>query len=165
MLPHVQTTPILNTGTAADKRQEIRDYFSSTWELYERLFDVMTDDDAYYLKADPLRHPLIFYLGHTATFFVNKLMLARLISKRVDPHFESLFAIGVDEMSWDDINKNDYQWPRWPRSWPTVIKSAKSSSKRSTRCPFQCPSRGKIRLGPFSWASSTNAFIWKPVRS
>jgi len=111
-MPHpVQTTPVLNTGTATEKRQEIRDYFTSTWDLYERLFDVMNDDEAYYLKADPLRHPLIFYLGHTATFCVNKLMLARILTERVNPHFESLFAIGVDEMSWDDINKNNYQWP------------------------------------------------------
>ena len=38
-------------------------------------------------------------------------MLARIITDRVNTHFESLFAIGVDEMSWDDINKNDYEWP------------------------------------------------------
>lgn len=111
-MPHpVQNTPVLNVGTATDKRQEIRNYFTSTWELYERLFDIMNDDEAYYMKADPLRHPLIFYLGHTATFFVNKLTLARIITDRVNPHFESMFAIGVDEMSWDDINKNDYEWP------------------------------------------------------
>jgi 5-histidylcysteine sulfoxide synthase/putative 4-mercaptohistidine N1-methyltranferase len=108
----VQNTPDLSQGTAAAKRQEIRDYFVSTWELYERLFDVMKGDEAYYLRADPLRHPLIFYLGHTATFFINKLLLAQLITERVNPLFESTFAIGVDEMSWDDLDSRNYDWPR-----------------------------------------------------
>lgn len=29
------------------------------------------------MRADPLRHPLIFYYGHTAVFFINKLRLAK----------------------------------------------------------------------------------------
>jgi 5-histidylcysteine sulfoxide synthase len=54
---------------------------------------------------------LIFYLGHTATFFINKLILAGLISERINPAFESMFAVGVDEMSWDDLSDSHYQWP------------------------------------------------------
>ena len=111
MSPKVQNTPVLDAGTADEKRQEIRAYFTSTWELYERLFAVMATDEAYYLRADPLRHPLIFYLGHTATFFVNKLALAKIITERVNPAFESMFAIGVDEMSWDDLDGGNYDWP------------------------------------------------------
>jgi len=107
----VPYTPVLNEGTAHDKRREIRDYFCSTWELYERLFEVIRDDEAYCLQADPLRHPLIFYLGHTATFFINKLVLAKAITERVNPHFESMLAIGVDEMSWDDLDSKNYDWP------------------------------------------------------
>ncbi len=107
----VQTTPVLNQGTDDAKRQEIHDYFTSTWELYEDLFGLMKSDEAYYLRADPLRHPLIFYLGHTATFFINKLVLAKIITERVNPRFESIFAIGVDEMSWDDLDSRNYDWP------------------------------------------------------
>ncbi len=66
-------SPLLNTGTPEEKRAEIRECFRNTWELYESLFDLMAGDEAYLLRADPLRHPLIFYLGHTACFFVNKL--------------------------------------------------------------------------------------------
>jgi hypothetical protein len=62
-------------------------------------------EESYYLTADPLRHPLIFYHAHTSTFFLNKLLLNKSIKERVNPKFESLFAIGVDEMSWDNINK------------------------------------------------------------
>ena len=29
----------------------------------------------------------------------------------VNPRFESMFAIGVDEMGWDDLNDMRYDWP------------------------------------------------------
>lgn len=104
-------TPLLDGGNAADKRQEIADYFNFTFERYESLFDSLIDEQAYFQKSIPLRHPLIFYFGHTATFFVNKMLLAGLIDKRIDPKFESMFAVGVDEMSWDDLNEDHYDWP------------------------------------------------------
>src|SRR5674476_1605590 len=64
-----------------------------------------------YRKADPLRHPMIFYYGHTATFYINKLIISKIITERINPLFESMFAIGVDEMSWDDLNTSHYSWP------------------------------------------------------
>ena len=101
----------LATGDADRKRSEIKRYFNTTWELYERLFDTLASDEAFYMRPQPLRHPLVFYFGHTATFFVNKLILAKLLETRINPRFESLFAIGVDEMSWDDLNEQHYDWP------------------------------------------------------
>lgn len=103
---------LLNQGTAEQKRQEIREYFLKTYTVYEKLFELLSDEESYYLTADSLRHPLVFYFGHTATFFINKLVLAKLIDKRINPTFESIFAIGVDEMSWDDLNQSHYKWPR-----------------------------------------------------
>ena len=97
--------------SAEDKRAEILACFRDSWETYERLFTIMASDEAYYRRADPLRHPLVFYLGHTAVFFVNKLLLAGLIPGRVNPRFESIFAVGVDEMSWDDLDERLYDWP------------------------------------------------------
>lgn len=97
--------------TPEDKRAEILASFRDSWESYERLFGVMACDEAYYRRADPLRHPLIFYLGHTAVFFVNKLVLSGLLEARVNPRFESIFAVGVDEMSWDDLDARLYDWP------------------------------------------------------
>jgi len=35
-------------------------------------------------------------------------MLAEVIKERINPEYESLFAIGVDEMSWDDMNANRF---------------------------------------------------------
>ena len=34
------------------------------------------------------------------------------IEKRINPEFESMFAVGVDEMSWDDLSEARYDWPR-----------------------------------------------------
>ncbi|HAR64794.1 MAG TPA: SAM-dependent methyltransferase [Lentisphaeria bacterium] len=104
---------ILLSGTDPEqKREELRAYFHRTFTLYERLFETLVAEDAYYERPEPLRHPLIFYYGHTATFFVNKLILAKAIPQRINPRFEAMFAIGVDEMSWDDLNDAHYQWPR-----------------------------------------------------
>jgi hypothetical protein len=58
-----------------------------------------------------LRHPLIFYYGHTACFYINKLLEKGLIHERVNPKFESIFAVGVDEMDWDDLDEAHYTWP------------------------------------------------------
>lgn len=103
---------VLLTGEDREmKRQEIRAYFHETFMLYERLFDCLVSEQAYYSKATPLRHPLIFYYGHTAVFFVNKLHVAKLIPNRLDPELESMLAIGVDEMSWDDLDESNYKWP------------------------------------------------------
>ncbi len=63
------------------------------------------------MQPEKLRHPLVFYFGHTAVFFVNKLRVARVIQDRVDSTIESTCAIGVDEMSWDDLNSGHYEWP------------------------------------------------------
>lgn len=101
----------LRTGTAALKREEILRYYNETLAIEEQLYTSLTSDAAFYQRADALRHPIIFYYGHTAVFFVNKLILAKLIDQRIDPELESIFAIGVDEMSWDDLNEQHYKWP------------------------------------------------------
>ncbi len=107
-----QRTPILDGGDPETKREEIRRYFHTTLDRYELLFATLVSDEAYYIKPITLRHPLIFYLGHTATFFTNKLILARVINNRINSKLESMFAVGVDEMSWDDLNTTHYDWPK-----------------------------------------------------
>ena len=101
----------LAEGDVKQKRQEIERCFCDTFDTYESLFTTLAVDAAYYEKSIPLRHPLMFYLGHTATFFVNKLVLAKTLPERIDPGMESIFAVGVDEMSWDDLNDDHYAWP------------------------------------------------------
>jgi 5-histidylcysteine sulfoxide synthase/putative 4-mercaptohistidine N1-methyltranferase len=104
-------TIVLDTGTAEEKRAEIRQYYHNTCEIEEALLEILRYDESFTHRADPLRHPLIFYYGHTAAFIINKLILAQLVEHRVNPAFESMFAVGVDEMSWDDLNEVHYDWP------------------------------------------------------
>ncbi len=101
----------LSSGSPDQKRRELKDYFLDSFDTYEALFGVLNHSDAFYQRPEKLRHPLIFYFGHTATFYVNKLMFAKTISTRINPKFEALFAVGVDEMSWDDLNDRNYDWP------------------------------------------------------
>jgi len=106
-----QRTPLLNGSHPEHKREEIRNYFHVTLDRYEQLFETLANEEAYFRKPIALRHPLIFYLGHTATFFVNKLLISGLIKERLNSRLEAMFAVGVDEMSWDDLNDSHYDWP------------------------------------------------------
>ena len=115
MMPTIQSlfsrTPLLDELDVQNMRQTLGEYFHSTYSRYEQLFETLSCDAAYYEKPILLRHPLIFYFGHTATFFINKLLLAGLVSERINPKFESMFSVGVDEMSWDDLADGHYDWP------------------------------------------------------
>ncbi len=104
-------TPLLDGTSIESKREEIKLYFQNTWQTYESLFSQINKDEAYFLKPERLRHPLIFYYGHTATFFINKLILGKYLHQRLDQRIESVCAVGVDEMSWDDLNTENYNWP------------------------------------------------------
>ena len=64
--------PTLHGTDSELKRQEIKAYFQDCYKRYESLFDLIADETAYFQKADPLRHPIISYYGHTAIFFINK---------------------------------------------------------------------------------------------
>ncbi|MDQ8202025.1 5-histidylcysteine sulfoxide synthase [Pelagicoccus sp. SDUM812003] len=133
----------LADGDPEAKREEIRRYFHQTYDAYEALFEPMVDKKAFTTRADPLRHPLIFYYGHTATFFMNKLVLAKLVD-RINPQFESTFAIGVDEMSWDDLNEAHYEWPD-----PDAVRDYRQKVRETID---QLISKLPITL-PISWES------------
>jgi 5-histidylcysteine sulfoxide synthase/putative 4-mercaptohistidine N1-methyltranferase len=104
-------TTVLDAGDPEQKRSEILEYFHKTFDIDERLYETLQSGQTFFLRPDRLRHPLIFYYGHTATFFINKLIIARQITTRINPAFESMFAVGVDEMSWDDLDDRHYDWP------------------------------------------------------
>ena len=109
--PIFPRSPRLEGGDPEQKRAQILDYFLTTFDRYELLFEVLSSEEAYFRKPISLRHPLIFYFGHTATFFINKLLLAGWVDQRIEPRLESMFAVGVDEMSWDDLGDARYAWP------------------------------------------------------
>ena len=135
----VTKTPVLNQGDVETKRREILEYFHKSFSLYESIFECLRSDEAFYARANPLRHPLIFYYGHTSVFFINKLNVAKLIDKRIDAQLESTLAIGVDEMSWDDLNENHYAWPT-----PAEVKSHRDATRELVdqfvrECDFSMP--------------------------
>ena len=101
----------LDGNDVEKKRQEIREYFHNTYSIFEEVFGILKNDDVFYMKSEITRHPMIFYFGHTATFFINKLINMKIIANRINPDFESIFAIGVDEMDWDDTESKNYAWP------------------------------------------------------
>jgi len=111
IIKNQQKTPLLIGTNIDEKRAEIKHYFLNTWATYESLFSLINADHAYFLRPEPLRHPLIFYFGHTATFYINKLILGKFINKRINKRLEAICAVGVDEMSWDDLNSEHYDWP------------------------------------------------------
>lgn len=106
-----QYTVALDGESVESKRQEIKEYFYNTYSLYEKVFELLKSDEVFYRKSEKTRHPMIFYFGHTATFFINKLLNMKIISQRINPDFESIFAVGVDEMAWDDMDNSKYNWP------------------------------------------------------
>ena len=135
----ITKTPLLNEGDLETKRQEILDYFHDSFTLYESIFDCLASDEGFYTKANSLRHPLIFYYGHTSVFFINKLNVANLIDQRVDEKIESTCAIGVDEMSWDDLNEQNYDWPT-----PAEVRAHRDATREIVdsfirECDFSLP--------------------------
>jgi 5-histidylcysteine sulfoxide synthase/putative 4-mercaptohistidine N1-methyltranferase len=94
-----------------DIKDELKQYFLDTYNMYEELFKILKSKNTMYQQPNRLRHPLIFYYGHTASFFINKMILSKMIDKRLNSYYEKLFAIGVDEMKWDDLNQSNYKYP------------------------------------------------------
>ena len=102
--------PLLNLETCT--RADVLAYFENTWTLTELLFKSFQHEAAFYLPSyHNLRHPLVFYYGHPAALYINKLRVANLITEPINPYFEVLFETGVDEMSWDDLSRTPINWP------------------------------------------------------
>eukprot|EP00934_Nitzschia_sp_Nitz4_P006520 Nitzschia sp. Nitz4//scaffold25_size161228//36694//39737//NITZ4_002420-RA/size161228-augustus-gene-0.124-mRNA-1//-1//CDS//3329544556//6510//frame0 len=93
-------------------REAAKNYFDNSWTLYETLFAGLNGEEYFYRPpVHGLRHPQIFYYGHTACLYINKLRVSGVLPKPVNAYFESIFEVGVDEMLWDDMHKNDMVWP------------------------------------------------------
>lgn len=102
--------PAPNLATCT--RQQALDYFDNTWLIDEVLFSALQGEECFYRPPyHSLRHPFIFYYGHVAVFYINKLRVAGILQEPLNLHFEQIFEVGVDEMSWDDLSKNAMTWP------------------------------------------------------
>lgn len=93
-------------------REEILEYFDNTWTLTEVLFASLQGPDTFTRQPHhKLRHPKIFYYGHPAALYINKMRVAGVIDEPINPYFESIFETGVDEMGWDDLSQTESDWP------------------------------------------------------
>lgn len=113
-----QNMPIL---LSAVTQSDVLRYFRHSWSIYEWLFSAIRSDETYYEAPDPLRNPLIFYWGHTAAFYINKLLMAGLIDEGVDEAYEVLFAKGVDPNLPEHLEVHDL--------WPTLESVTKYRAK------------------------------------
>ncbi|KAL5016943.1 hypothetical protein ScPMuIL_006532 [Solemya velum] len=96
-------------------KQQIEDYFVNSYELNESIFTGFKDESVFYKRPDNLRLPMIFYFGHTAVVYVNKMMIAGMIQERVNFDLETMLETGVDEMTWDDtVNYRMGGGIKWP---------------------------------------------------
>eukprot|EP00758_Cryptobia_borreli_P004376 Tbor_TRINITY_DN4340_c0_g1::TRINITY_DN4340_c0_g1_i1::g.7774::m.7774 len=148
---------VLNHGDAKHRMEEIRVYFHNTFEIMEKVFECLAGEESFTVQPlHKLRHPMIFYYGHTACFYINKLVVGGL-TERINPRFEEIFAIGVDEMSWDDLNNDNF-------IWPSVAEVSAYRLQVRNRIDELIIS-GKFQLKmPLTFAESTvtndNAFWW-----
>ena len=89
---HVSSTT--TDGGVVDRQEAVRRYLENR-EQSRVLFE-MLDEDTYYERPIPLRHPVVFYEGHIPAFSVNCYLKKGLGYSGIDPNLEVLFARGID---------------------------------------------------------------------
>jgi len=122
-------------------RQLILNYFENAWQLEEILMKSLLREDTFYLNPDPLRNPLIFYLGHSAVFYINKLIQVNLWEKRINPDYEILFEIGVDPEIPDQLNQaiSHVNWPQVEQVWQYREKAYEVIVEVIKKSPLNLP--------------------------
>ncbi|HIK33256.1 MAG TPA: 5-histidylcysteine sulfoxide synthase [Oscillatoriales cyanobacterium M4454_W2019_049] len=100
-------------------RPTLLDYFENAWKLEDLLLQSLVGEDTFNLNPDPLRNPLIFYLGHSAVFYINKLIRVELLEHRLNPDYEVLFEIGVDPEVPEELDRaiSHLEWPQVAQTW------------------------------------------------
>jgi 5-histidylcysteine sulfoxide synthase len=81
--------------------------------LYEFLFSALVNEEAYHQVSEPLRRHMMFYIGHTACVYMNKLKLYGIAGTK-NEFYEKLFAVGVDPIKVEELDHYNYD-PIWPK--------------------------------------------------
>src|SRR5687768_18562264 len=71
----------------------------------------LVQPDSLYERPIPLRHRLIFYLGHVEAFDWNLIVEHGVPSTRFDEKLDRLFAFGIDPDSGKAPGDNPWDWP------------------------------------------------------
>ena len=121
--------------------ESIINYFENAWQLEDILLKSIVGDDTLYLNPDALRNPLIFYLGHSAGFYINKLMMVNLLEKTLNPEYEILFGIGVDPENPEELNQAiaHLDWPPVTKVWEYRQQAYQIVLKTIKNTPLDLP--------------------------
>ena len=116
-------------------------YFENSWELEETLMKSLVKEETFYLNPDPLRNKLIFYLGHSAVFYINKLIQVGLIKNRINPQYETLFEIGVDPETPAELEVaiQGVNWPNIKKVWEYRNKARAEITTIINKTPLDLP--------------------------
>ena len=83
-------------------RHSLQAYFDNSWMLTESLFAGLQGEEAFLRPpSHGLRHPMMFYYGHPAALYVNKLRAAGIVQVRAGLDWTrldrllALFTVGV----------------------------------------------------------------------
>ncbi|WP_016951222.1 5-histidylcysteine sulfoxide synthase [Anabaena sp. PCC 7108] len=112
-------------------QESLQNYFENSWNLEETLLKSLILSDTFYLNPDLLRNKLIFYLGHSAVFYINKLIRVGLLENRINPQYEILFEIGVDPETPTELETatKDIIWPDVSQVWEYREKAKTAITK------------------------------------
>ena len=116
-------------------------YFENSWELEETLMKSLVKEETFYLNPDPLRNKLIFYLGHSAVFYINKFIQVGLIKNRINPQYETLFEIGVDPETPAELEVaiQGVNWPNIKKVWEYRNKARAEITTIINKTPLDLP--------------------------
>ncbi|QSV56340.1 MAG: 5-histidylcysteine sulfoxide synthase [Dolichospermum sp. UKL201] len=116
-------------------------YFENSWELEETLMKSLVKEETFYINPDPLRNKLIFYLGHSAVFYINKLIQVGLIKNRINPQYETLFEIGVDPETPAELEVaiQGVNWPNIKKVWEYRNKARAEITTIINKTPLDLP--------------------------
>ncbi|MEA5578564.1 5-histidylcysteine sulfoxide synthase [Anabaena sp. UHCC 0451] len=122
-------------------QETLQNYFENSWNLEETLFHSLISSDTFYLNPDSLRNKLIFYLGHSAVFYINKLIRVGLLENRINSQFEILFELGVDPETPDELENatKDINWPDVSQVWEYREKAKAEITKVIKNTPLNLP--------------------------
>ncbi len=122
-------------------RQVILDYFHNAWQLEEVLMKTLIEDKTFYTNPDPLRNFLIFYLGHCAVFYINKLISVGLLAARINPDYEILFEVGVDPETPEELHQaiSNINWPSVEQVWDYRSQAYTAITKVIQQTPLNLP--------------------------
>lgn len=136
MLTSIQVPKLHNCD-----RKILNNYFENSWELEEILMKSLVEKETFYINPDPLRNRLIFYLGHSAVFYINKLIRVGLLNKPINPEYETLFEIGIDPQTSAELEAEikDISWPEVEDVWQYRDKAKEEIAAVIDQTPINLP--------------------------